>query len=55
MAARDGVAADLVAEAAAVGFPDSIKGEVILCFVVLGPGHEPTNSLRADLIAQVID
>ena len=33
-----------VAESAAVGFPDSIKGEVILCFVVLSPGHEPTNS-----------
>jgi acetyl-CoA synthetase len=44
-----------VAESAAVGFPDSIKGEVILCFVVLGPGHEPTNTLRADLVAKVIE
>ena len=44
-----------VAESAAVGFPDSIKGEVILCFVVLSPGHEPTNSLRADLVARVVE
>jgi acetyl-CoA synthetase len=44
-----------VAESAAVGFPDTIKGEVILCFVVLSPGHEPTDSLRADLVLQVID
>jgi acetyl-CoA synthetase len=44
-----------VAESAAVGFPDSIKGEVILCFVVLSPGHEATSSLRADLVAKVIE
>jgi acetyl-CoA synthetase len=44
-----------VAESAAVGLPDSIKGEVILCFVVLSPGHEPTDSLRADLVVKVIE
>jgi acetyl-CoA synthetase len=46
---------EAVAESAAVGFPDSIKGEVILCFVVLGPGHQPGSSLRADLVAKVVE
>src|SRR5262249_40747578 len=40
---------DAVAESAAVGVPDSIKGEVIRCFAVLRSGHQPTDSLRAEL------
>jgi acetyl-CoA synthetase len=42
-----------VAEAAAVGIPHSIKGEAILCFVILGPGHAPGDSLRSELCARV--
>ena len=38
-----------VAESAAIGVPDSVKGEVIHCFAVLNPGHEPTDVLRAEL------
>jgi acetyl-CoA synthetase len=35
-----------VSEAAAIGIPDPLKGEGIVCFVVLRPGHEPTDALR---------
>jgi acetyl-CoA synthetase len=50
------VAADpAVAETAAVGLPDSIKGEVIHCFVVLKPDYAPSDALRADLCARVAD
>jgi acetyl-CoA synthetase len=42
-----------VAESAAIGVPDSVKGEVIHCFAVLKPGQEPTDSLRADLREKV--
>jgi acetyl-CoA synthetase len=38
-----------VAESAAIGVPDHIKGEVIHCFAVLNHGHEPEESLRAEL------
>ena len=43
-----------VAEAAAVGLPDEMKGEVIACFVVLRPGSEAGDELRqrlGDLVA----
>jgi acetyl-CoA synthetase len=40
-------------EAAAIGIPDEIKGEGIVCFVVLHPGHEPTEKLKEDLKDQV--
>jgi acetyl-CoA synthetase len=36
-------------EAAAIGVPHPIKGEVIVCFAVLRPGYEPTDDLRAAL------
>ena len=42
-----------VAEAAAVGVPDEVKGEGIWGFVVLVPGVEPTEDLRAELVALV--
>jgi acetyl-CoA synthetase len=42
-----------VAESAAVGVPDELKGEVILCFAVLRPGHQPSKSLRDDLCQRV--
>ncbi|MGQ0569740.1 MAG: AMP-binding protein [Armatimonadota bacterium] len=38
-----------VSEAAAIGVPHAIKGEVIVCFVVLRPGHEPGEALRDEL------
>jgi acetyl-CoA synthetase len=44
-----------VVEAAAVGIPDERKGETLWCFVVLAPGVEPTEELRAslsDLVAE---
>jgi len=38
-----------VAESAAVGVPDDLKGEVILCFATLRAGHLPSNALRGEL------
>jgi acetyl-CoA synthetase len=38
-----------VAEAAAVGVPDEVKGEALVAFVVLKPGVEDTPELRRDL------
>jgi acetyl-CoA synthetase len=38
-----------VAESAAVGVPDEVKGEKVWCFVVLKPGHEATDALRTAL------
>lgn len=38
-----------VAEAAAIGVPDEIKGEAVVAFVVLQPGWEPKEGLRDDL------
>ena len=32
-----------VNEAAAVGVPHEVKGESVVCFCVLRPGHEPTD------------
>ncbi|MBI4729547.1 MAG: acetate--CoA ligase [Acidobacteria bacterium] len=42
-----------VAESAVVGVPDEVKGEKVWCFVVLRPGTEPTDALRAELRALV--
>ncbi|WP_322802111.1 acetate--CoA ligase [Thermoflexus sp.] len=42
-----------VAEAAVIGVPDEIRGEVPVAFVVLRPGHEPDETLRAALIEHV--
>ena len=46
---------DAVAESAAIGIPHSVKGEAILCFVVTQPGHEPGDSLRAELCDRVAE
>jgi acetyl-CoA synthetase len=43
-----------VSEAAAIGVPDDVKGEAIVCFVVLRPGHEPTDALRVSLREAVV-
>lgn len=38
-----------VSEAAAVGVPDDLKGEVCVCYVVLKPGQTQSEELRAEL------
>jgi acetyl-CoA synthetase len=43
-----------VSEAAAIGAPHEIKGEVIVCFVVLKPGVEPNEELRNGLKEHVV-
>jgi acetyl-CoA synthetase len=42
-----------VAEAAAIGVPHEVKGEAIVCFVVLRPGEAPGEALRAELSERV--
>lgn len=46
---------DAVAEAAAVGIPDEVKGEALWCFVVLASGVSPSEELRAELKQFVSD
>ena len=43
-----------VSEAAAIGVPDEIKGESVVCFVVLKPGREPSPALETELKSQVV-
>jgi acetyl-CoA synthetase len=38
-----------VAEAAVVGVPDAIRGEVLEACIVLNAGHEPSDALAAEL------
>jgi len=40
-----------VAESGVIGKPDPVVGEVVKAFVTLRPGHEPSDELRAELIA----
>ena len=42
-----------VSESAAIGVGDEIKGEAVVCFCVLKPGHQPDGELRAELKALV--
>lgn len=44
-----------VAEAAAIGMPNELKGEELWAYVVLAPGWEGSPGLRADLVAVVAD
>src|SRR5207247_4231802 len=43
------VADPAVAESAAIGVPDELKGEALVCFVVLRPGHEASGELAERL------
>ncbi|HEX5615192.1 MAG TPA: AMP-binding protein [Acidimicrobiia bacterium] len=49
------VAHPAVVEAAAVGVPDDVKGEVLWAFVVLASGVAPTDALRAELVGLVAE
>ncbi len=42
-----------VAEAAVIGIPHEIKGEAIHAYVILKPGYEPSQTLKAELLQQV--
>jgi len=43
-----------VSEAATIGVPDEIKGEDMVCFVVLKTGFKPSENLREELKNQVV-
>ena len=47
------VANPAVAESAAIGVPDELKGEALVCFVVLRPGHAGTPELAEQLKDEV--
>src|SRR5437899_740594 len=40
---------EAVAEAAAIGVPDELKGEALVCFVILRPNHAPSDALAIQL------
>jgi acetyl-CoA synthetase len=42
-----------VAEAGVIGVPHAIKGEAVVCFVVLRPGRTPSEALRDELSGRV--
>jgi acetyl-CoA synthetase len=42
-----------VAEAGVIGVPHEVKGEAIVCFVVLRPGQTPSEPLRKELAQRV--
>jgi len=42
-----------VAESGVIGVPHAVKGEAIVCFVVLRPGHAPSEALRTELAERV--
>jgi acetyl-CoA synthetase len=44
-----------VSEAAAIGVPHDIKGEALVCFVVLHPGVDESEELRTAIKQQVVD
>lgn len=43
-----------VKEAAAIGVPDELKGEVVVVFAVLRQGIEPTDSLREEVVKAIV-
>ena len=43
-----------VAEAAAIGVPDELKGEALVVFAVLRPGNEESEQLRGEIEAAIV-
>lgn len=41
--------------AAVIGAPDEIKGEELVCFCTLAPGKQPSEALRSELMALVVE
>ncbi len=48
------VAHPAVREAAAIGVPDEVKGEAVVCFAVLEVGAAPSEDLRRELVDRVV-
>jgi acetyl-CoA synthetase len=44
-----------VSEAAAIGVPDPLKGEALVCFCVLKPGNDASETLREELRERVAE
>ena len=44
-----------VAEAAAIGVPHELKGETVVCFVVLRPGQQESEKLREEIKAVIAE
>jgi acetyl-CoA synthetase len=42
-----------VQECAAIGVPNELKGQVVVCFVILRPGNEPSDVLRDEIMDAV--
>jgi acyl-coenzyme A synthetase/AMP-(fatty) acid ligase len=36
-------------ESAVVAKPDALRGEIVKAFVILAPGHEPSEALKTDI------
>src|SRR5207248_3751686 len=49
------VAHQAVAEAAAIGVPDELKGESVVVFAILRPKYEPTEALRGEIAQTVVE
>jgi acetyl-CoA synthetase len=49
------VSHEFVSEAAAIGVPDELKGQSVVCFCVLTPNAQPGNALRETLMRLVAD
>ncbi|MGI8586354.1 MAG: AMP-binding protein [Chloroflexia bacterium] len=43
-----------VAEAAAIGVPDELKGEAVVVFAMLRPGNAPSEALRGEIEAAIV-
>jgi acetyl-CoA synthetase len=43
-----------VRESACIGLPDEIKGEVLVCFVTLKPGYEPSPELKNEIRSLIV-
>jgi acetyl-CoA synthetase len=43
-----------VRESACIGLPHELKGEVLVCFVALKPGHEPSQELEDEIRGLIV-